>query len=66
MTTVTTLASRSTVRVRYAETDRVAFSYEVYREGTPTLLATGSTSHAALDREGRPRRLPENLVRRLS
>ena len=45
---------------------RVTFAYEVFREGTEGPLATGSTSHAALDREGRPCRIPEDLRRRLT
>jgi acyl-CoA thioester hydrolase len=45
---------------------RVAFGYEVVREGTQGPLATGTTAHAAVDRQGRPRRLPEELRRRLS
>jgi acyl-CoA thioester hydrolase len=45
---------------------RVVFVYEVVREGAPGPLATGTTSHAAVDRDGRPRRLPEDLRRRLS
>jgi acyl-CoA thioester hydrolase len=45
---------------------RVSFGYEVRREGTEGPLATGSTSHAALDREGRLCRIPEDLRRRLT
>jgi len=45
---------------------RVAFAYEVHREGTAGPLATGSTSHAAVALQGRARRLPEELRRRLS
>jgi acyl-CoA thioester hydrolase len=45
---------------------RVTFAYEVRREGTEGPLATGSTSHAAVDREGRPCRIPEDLRRRLT
>jgi acyl-CoA thioester hydrolase len=45
---------------------RVSFAYEVRREDTEGPLATGSTSHAALDREGRPCRIPEDLRRRLT
>lgn len=45
---------------------RVSFAYEVHREGTAGPLATGATSHAALDLAGRPRRLPEDLRRRLA
>ena len=44
---------------------RLSFAYEVHRDGTEGPLATGSTVHAALDAEGRPRRLPEDLRRRL-
>jgi acyl-CoA thioester hydrolase len=44
---------------------RIAFGYEVHREGTAGPLATASTSHAAVDLEGRPRRLPQELRRRL-
>jgi acyl-CoA thioester hydrolase len=45
---------------------RVSFAYEVRREGTEGPLATGSTSHAALDRDGRLCRIPEDLRRRLT
>ena len=45
---------------------RVSFEYEVRRQGTDGPLATGSTSHAAIDLRGRPRRIPEDLRRRLA
>ena len=45
---------------------RVAFAYEVLREGTPGPLATGATSHAAVDSHGKPRRLPQDLRRVLA
>ena len=45
---------------------RVAFAYEVRRDGTEGPLATGSTEHAAVDPRGRPRRLPESLRRSLA
>lgn len=45
---------------------RIVFDYEIHREGTDAPLATGSTSHAAIDREGRPRRLPADLRQRLA
>lgn len=45
---------------------RVSFEYEVRREGTDGPLATGATSHAAIDLRGRPRRLPDDLRRRLA
>ncbi len=44
---------------------RVEFEYEVRRPGEEPPLATGSTAHAAVDPEGRPRRLPAELRRRL-
>jgi acyl-CoA thioester hydrolase len=40
---------------------RVKFSYEVVRAADRTVLATGSTVHATLDREGKPCRLPERV-----
>jgi acyl-CoA thioester hydrolase len=40
---------------------RVAFAYEVVRPADDTLLAEGRTVHAALDRDGRPCRLPERV-----
>lgn len=45
---------------------RVAFEYELHREGTDGPLVTGFTAHAAIDGRGRPRRLPADLRRRLS
>jgi acyl-CoA thioester hydrolase len=55
------------VRTRVARMGgaRVEFDYEVRRQGEEPLLATGATSHAAIDPDGRPRRLPEELRRRL-
>ena len=44
---------------------RLAFAYEVRRDGAAAPLATGSTSHAAVDLAGRPRRLPHDLRRLL-
>ncbi len=38
---------------------RVQFDYELARLADGVVLATGHTVHAVLDREGRPRRLPE-------
>ncbi|MGB7220346.1 MAG: thioesterase family protein [Vicinamibacterales bacterium] len=40
---------------------RVEFQYEVVRAADQVTLATGRTTHAALDNEGRPRRLPERV-----
>jgi acyl-CoA thioester hydrolase len=44
---------------------RVKFEYTLSREGDDTVLATGSTEHATVDRRGRPRRLPPELRRQL-
>jgi acyl-CoA thioester hydrolase len=52
-------------RIRALSGARIAFSYEVHRDGSPGPLATGETSHAAVDLAGRPRRLPVDLRRRL-
>jgi acyl-CoA thioester hydrolase len=56
------------VRPRVSELKRVslAFTYEVFREGGPdTPLCTGRTVHACVNREGRPTRLPDTLLRLL-
>jgi acyl-CoA thioester hydrolase len=45
---------------------RLVFDYEVHRDGTGSPLATGSTAHAAVDPQGRPRRLPLDLRKRLA
>jgi acyl-CoA thioester hydrolase len=56
------------VRTRVVEVTgaRVVFEYTVHRDGDPVLLASGSTSHAAVDSRGRPHRVPEELKRALS
>ena len=40
---------------------RVEFTYQVVRSADATLIATGRTVHASLDRDGRPRRLPDRV-----
>jgi len=45
---------------------RVAFSYRIEREPDGVLVATGGTSHAAVDRRGRPRRLPARILELLA
>jgi acyl-CoA thioester hydrolase len=40
---------------------RVEFTYEVVRTADQAVLATGSTVHASLDRNGRPCRMPERV-----
>jgi acyl-CoA thioester hydrolase len=44
---------------------RVRFEYRLTREGEGKLLATGFTVHAAVDRKGRPLKLPRELRGRL-
>jgi acyl-CoA thioester hydrolase len=44
---------------------RISFEYEVRREGTEGPIATGRTGHAAVDGNGRPRRFPADLRKRL-
>jgi acyl-CoA thioester hydrolase len=48
-------------RGRLVSPVRVAFDYEVVRREDALVLATGSTIHAAVDRDGRPRRLPPDV-----
>src|SRR5437773_7919503 len=40
---------------------RVQFDYHVVRPGDGVTLAVGHTSHAAVDRNGRPCRLPDRV-----
>jgi acyl-CoA thioester hydrolase len=40
---------------------RMTFEYEVVRKGDGAVAAVGRTVHAALDRAGRPCRLPERI-----
>lgn len=58
------LEVRSTARV--LSPVRIAFDYEVVRRTDGTLLARGRTVHAAVDRRGRPCRLPERARNLLS
>jgi len=45
---------------------RLRFLYRVRRAGEQQPLATGATEHALVDESGRPRRVPEDLRRRLA
>ncbi len=45
---------------------RVSFGYEIHRDGTEGPIATGTTAHAAVDDQGRPRRLPDDVRRWLA
>jgi len=40
---------------------RVQFAYQISRVSDNQLLVTGHTVHAAVDREGRPSRLPDRV-----
>ena len=40
---------------------RVQFTYEILRPSDAATLATGTTVHATVDRNGRPCRLPERV-----
>ena len=53
-------------RLRKMGGARLEFEYEVRRSGQDDVLARGATIHASTDPAGRPRRLPEELRRRLS
>jgi len=44
---------------------RVRFAYRVFRRSDGALLAEGFTEHAAVDRAGRPRRLPGDIRSRI-
>ena len=40
---------------------RLEFTYEIVRKDDRAVTASGRTVHAALDRTGKPRRLPERI-----
>jgi acyl-CoA thioester hydrolase len=52
------------VRTTLSDLRRVSlrFSYEVRRENEHDLLCTGHTVHACITREGKPTRIPDELV----
>lgn len=43
----------------------VRFEYTITRDEDGTILATGMTEHAAVDGQGKPRRLPAKIKQRL-
>ena len=49
---------RVRTRIEGATAVRITFEYRVESEADGRLLATGTTRHASVDRDGRPRRLP--------
>jgi acyl-CoA thioester hydrolase len=57
------------IRTRVTDVKRVSltFRYELFREGSyERPLCTGHTVHACIGRDGRPRRLPDDLARLLT
>ena len=56
------------VRTRVAAVSgaRLSFEYEIHRDGTDGPLATAFTAHAAVNGQGRPRRLPVDVLSLLS
>jgi len=58
------LLVRTTLRDMTAA--RATFAYRLEREPDGLLLAAGTTTHAAVDGRGRPRRFPDDLRRLLT
>ena len=58
------LLVRTTLRDMTAA--RATFAYRLERESDGLLLAAGTTTHAAVDGRGRPRRFPDDLRRLLT
>jgi acyl-CoA thioester hydrolase len=58
------LLVRTTLRDMTAA--RATFAYRIEREPDGRLLAAGTTTHAAVDGRGRPRRFPDDLRRLLT
>jgi len=54
-----------TVRTRVTRSQRrmIRFAYEIFRQGSDELIATGETAHVVCDRLGRPKSLPEKYRR---
>jgi acyl-CoA thioester hydrolase len=50
------------VTARLLSPVRLEFTYEASVKGQPGVVATGRTVHAALDRDGRPCRLPRHIT----
>lgn len=50
----------------YRELEAQGLRHEVRRQGTDGPLAVGSTAHGAIDLKGRPRPIPEDLLRKLA
>jgi acyl-CoA thioester hydrolase len=52
---------RICTRILDSRTRLIRFGYEVFRDGSGELLATGETTHVFCDAQGRPKTLPENI-----
>jgi acyl-CoA thioester hydrolase len=54
-----------TVRTRVIQSQRrtIRFAYEIFRQASDELIATGETLHVICDRQGRPKTLPEKYRR---
>ena len=57
---------RITTRLVWARRVRMRLEYTIEKLEDGSTLATGYTVHACVGRDGRPRRIPELLMRRLS
>ncbi|MFZ0637790.1 MAG: thioesterase family protein [Candidatus Acidiferrales bacterium] len=50
---------RIRTRVAAAQSRTIRFAYEIVRDATNEIIATGETFHVICDRNGRPKSLPE-------
>lgn len=57
---------RVVTKLAWAERVRMRLEYAIERVEDGVTLATGSTVHACVGRDGRPKRMPESLAQRLS
>ncbi len=52
-------------RIKNLRRKFIAFSYEIFRESTMQLIATGETSHMVTDKDGNPSMISEEYLSRL-
>ncbi len=57
---------RIRTRILEARKRTIRFGYEVYRDGSHELLATGETLHVICDKNGRPKSLAEKYLKLFS
>ena len=50
-------------RVQALRKRMMVFEYEILKKGSEVLVATGSTSHVVVDKDGRPRSFPPEYLR---